>query len=84
MHNSSPDQEEVRISIILASSDYQLLAVEENGNLLGWLHAIQTYRVDSSGFVEIVGISVSESARRKGGDYRLIKGNTDHKRYQCY
>ena len=57
---------------ILASSRDRLWVMEGNAELLGYLHAIYSTRLASSPFIEIVGLVVSASARRRGLATQLL------------
>lgn len=70
----APDAAELRTSLehILKQDDHVALAFVSENRVLGWIHAFQTWRIESGSFVEIGGLVVDESQRRKGIGKQLI------------
>jgi N-acetylglutamate synthase-like GNAT family acetyltransferase len=54
------------VSILNSDRETVLVAVNEGGALVGWVHAVCASRLLTSAFVEIAGIAVSEASRRVG------------------
>lgn len=72
-HLTDPDG--VRTGIIalsLSNSDSLFVATDSSDQPLGWLHAHSTYLLESGIRVEILGLVVSTSVRRRGVGRALV------------
>ena len=58
---------------ILSSSHDRLWVLEQGGELVAYLHAVQMTRLASPPFIEIVGLVVSPTARRQGYAAQLLQ-----------
>jgi len=61
------------LETILASKSDKLWIIEQEKQVLGWIHAFIANRVASAAFIEIGGMVVSPDARRTGIGRRLVE-----------
>ncbi|MCG8428979.1 MAG: GNAT family N-acetyltransferase [Chromatiales bacterium] len=67
------DQFRDRLELLLSSRQHTVLvAVADTGTLVGWIHLFIAQHLQSSPFVEIGGLVVSEQHRRQGIGKRLL------------
>ncbi|WP_158773513.1 GNAT family N-acetyltransferase [Cobetia sp. L2A1] len=55
-----------RLEQLFSSAHDRIWVAEQNGNVIGWLHAQHAFRAASADFIEILGLSVAENARLQG------------------
>lgn len=55
-----------RMRALAARSDHEVLVVEENDAVLGWVHVFGAQRIESDAFAEIAGLVVAEGRRSRG------------------
>ena len=67
------DEVEARIGDIRARDDH-LLLVADFGVTVGWVHAYEVTLVEDERFVEVGGLVVSDTARRRGSGTLLMLG----------
>lgn len=58
---------------ILRRADHCVFVARIDTGLAGWIHGVETLRVASPPFVEIVGLVVDRSSRRRGVATRLVR-----------
>ena len=69
----SEDVARDRFHRILESDNDKVWVYEENGQVFGWIHAFTTLRVASDSFVEIGGLVVDPTLRKRGVGRVLVK-----------
>ncbi len=69
---ASDDEVEARIRDIVPRPDH-LLLVAEYGVVVGWVHAYLVALVETPRFVEVGGLVVSDTARRRGTGTLLMR-----------
>lgn len=62
-----------RLEKILLSNHDKVWVAEYEEEVIGWLHAQHAFRVASSDFIEILGLSVSEAFRFQGAGRALVE-----------
>jgi len=62
-----------RLSEILKNGDHCVFVIPGNENIIGWIHAFYTSRIESGSFVEIGGLIVDSAYRKKGIGRELVK-----------
>ena len=70
-----PTLDQVKGSILQCEHhpDYCGFCALSEGRVIGWIQALQTYRLESGRFAEIVGLVVDEKHRKKGVAKSLIE-----------
>jgi GNAT superfamily N-acetyltransferase len=58
---------------ILSRADHCVFVARIDMGLVGWIHGVETLRLASPPFVEIVGLVVDRSSRRRGVATRLLR-----------
>lgn len=66
-----------RLSKILKQNDHCVYTAEVNEQIVGWIHAFITYRVESDAFVEIGGLVVDDKHRKQGIGKALVDAVID-------
>ncbi|MEZ4805067.1 MAG: GNAT family N-acetyltransferase [Bacteroidia bacterium] len=66
-----------RLNKIIKDSDHTILIANDDNEVLGWIHAFFTLRVETDPFVEIGGLVVSEIHRNKGVGKLLVDAITE-------
>jgi len=61
-----------RLEEILSKENHIIRVAYEDGKVLGWIHAFETYRVESDTFIEIGGLVVDKEHRKKGIGKNLV------------
>lgn len=61
-----------RLKNIIAKNDHAVFVATINNNVVGWIHAFQSFQIESLPFVEIGGLVVDEVQRGKGIGKALI------------
>ncbi|AKU93130.1 GNAT family N-acetyltransferase [Vulgatibacter incomptus] len=70
---SSPAAEmRARLEVLLPHRDRRILVAEDDGAILGWIEAEERLTLDSSQRVEILGLVVGTTARRRGVGAALV------------
>jgi ribosomal protein S18 acetylase RimI-like enzyme len=68
-------QAEARLAVLLASqADAVLVAEEDDGTVVGWLHARETRALESDPGAEIAGLVVAAPRRGRGHGRALVEG----------
>jgi GNAT superfamily N-acetyltransferase len=62
-----------RLNVLTSLSAQALFVAVDSGMVIGWVHAYGVPRLQTDGYVEIGGIAVSESHRRRGIGARLVR-----------
>ena len=70
-YDASDDEVEARIRDIIGRDDHLLLVVDF-GVTVGWVHAYEVSLVEAERFVEVGGLVVSDTARRRGSGTLLM------------
>lgn len=68
----SDDVIKKHIFAIINHDDHCAFAALHDGQVIGWIHAFFTIRVESEPFVEIAGLVVDEKYRRKSAGKELV------------
>jgi len=71
--------EEIRerlVRLIIHPENCVFVAVG-NGQIIGWIHAFHTFRLESQSFVEIAGLVVDENSRRRKIGKELVSSVID-------
>ncbi len=73
-----------RLRLLLPSKDQLLMVATSGHEVIGWIHAAFSMRVETPAFVEIYGLVVDESYRRSGVGKILVKRVEDWARqFNC-
>ena len=72
-YKTSTENIQERLTEIINNQDHCIYVVEDNENVIGWIHAFKTLRVESETAVEIGGMVVKENYRSKGIGKALIE-----------
>lgn len=75
---TSAEQAEARLRDVLdRSSGAVLVAEDEEGATIGWLHVVGAYRVENDPFAEIAAMVVDETRRSQGIGAALVEAALD-------
>ncbi len=69
---SSPEQAQRRIALIRQRNDHEILVGEIEGVVVAWVHVFGTDRLETDPYVEIGGLVVDASQRRRGLGAQLL------------
>lgn len=72
-YQTSIDQTQHRLSEVLSNPDHCVYVVLDADRIIGWIHGFYALRVESGSFVEIGGMVVDETFRRKGIGKMLVQ-----------
>ncbi len=61
------------MDLVLAHNDHQVFIAENENTIVGYIHLIQSMRIDSNPFVEIAAFIIDESSRSIGVGSSLIR-----------
>ena len=61
---SAPEEVDARIIAIMEHGDHCAFVAENNQQVIGWIHAFYTIRIESEPFVEIAGLVVDQEFRQ--------------------
>ncbi|HJW71323.1 MAG TPA: GNAT family N-acetyltransferase [Geothrix sp.] len=62
-----------RLASVLGKDDHLVFVAEQDGKVVGWLHAFVALRIESPAFAEIAGLVVARSARGEGLGQQLVQ-----------
>ncbi|RDE19578.1 GNAT family N-acetyltransferase [Motiliproteus coralliicola] len=62
-----------RLLTLLNSPSDQVWVCEQDGSVMGWIHAFVAHRLASDSFVEIGGLAVEPNSRRLGAGSALVQ-----------
>ena len=71
-YETDVSQIKFRLTNILPNKDNCVFVAETDNNVIGWIHAFFSYRVESSPFVEIAGFVVDKKFRNLGIGKNLL------------
>lgn len=69
---SSAEKMKERISVIIGHMDHCAYVAEYNQNVIGWIHAFYTIRIESEPFIEIAGLVVDQDFRKINAGRALV------------
>lgn len=64
---------QARLKALLDSPNDHVWVCEQQGKLIGWIHAFAAHRLASDSFVEIGGLAVASNFRRLGAGAALVQ-----------
>jgi predicted N-acetyltransferase YhbS len=64
---------EKRLRIVLVHPEHRVWVAREKREVVGWIHACKTFRVESDPFVEIAGLVVAGQHQKKGIGRMLVR-----------
>lgn len=69
----STDELRTRLAAVLGRDGHTVVvACEDDGAVIGWLHVFLALRVESAPFAELGGLVVAERCRRRGAGRQLV------------
>ena len=71
-YSAATSEMQERLQALLPQREHSVWVAEDQGGVLGWLHARISHQVESPDYVEIAGLVVTEARRSQGIGAQLI------------
>ncbi|MGH8447555.1 MAG: GNAT family N-acetyltransferase [Solimonas sp.] len=72
-YEADADAHAGRLTLLLGRPEHAVWIADIDGEIRGWLHAMQRLSLESASYVEIAGLVVDEAARSQGIGARLVQ-----------